>query len=77
MHWEYKDITIRFPRDGFTDINDSKLKQYNGVVQLADPIILAQLQQEGRNRWQAEGPTEFRTLDQLGTQELLTIPNSW
>lgn len=65
MHWEYKDITIRFPRDGFTDINDSKLKQYNGVVQLADPIILAQLQQEGRNGWQAEGPTEFRTLDQL------------
>lgn len=64
-HWEYKDIIVRFPKDGFTDINDSKPRLYNEVVRLADPIILAQLQQEGRQGWQAEGPTDFRTLDQL------------
>ena len=64
-HWEYKDLIVRFPRDGFTDINESRPKLYNAVVQLADPLILAHLQQEGQQGWQAEGPTEFRTLDQL------------
>lgn len=63
--WEYKDITVRFPKDGFTNINESKPKLYNEVVQLANPIILAQIQHEGRQGWQAEGPTDFRTLDQL------------
>ncbi len=63
--WEYKDLIIRFPREGFTDIYELKPKFYNPVVQLADALILAQLQQEGRNGWQAEGPTDFRTLDQL------------
>jgi zinc-ribbon domain len=64
-HWEYKDITIRFPREGFTDIYELKSRLYNEVVQRADSIILARLQQEGREGWQAEGPTDFRTLDQL------------
>jgi hypothetical protein len=64
-HWEYKDITVRFPGDRFTDINDSKPRLYDEVVQLANTIILAYLQQEGYYGWQAEGPTDFRTLDRL------------
>jgi len=63
--WEYKDIVIRFPKEGFTTINWYDAKKYNEVVRLADAIILAQIQQEGRHGWQAEGPTDFRTLDQL------------
>ena len=64
-HWEYNDITILFPKEGFTDIYELKPRLYNEVVQRADSIILARLQQEGREGWQAEGPTDFRTLDQL------------
>ncbi len=64
-HWEYKDITIRFPKEGFSSINAHNPRRYDEVVRLADPIILAHLQQEGRQGWQAEGPTDFRTLDRL------------
>ena len=64
-HWEYQDITIQFPREGFTNIYELKSRLYDEVVQRADSIILARLQQEGREGWQAEGLTDFRTLDQL------------
>ena len=64
-HWEYKDIVIQFPKDRFSNIHYDNHRQYNEVVQLADSLILARLQQEGKQGWQADGPTDFRTLDQL------------
>ena len=63
-HWEYKDITIPFPRDRFRAIPIGTRK-YDEACQLGDSIILTHLQQEGRLGWQAEGPTDFRTLDKL------------
>jgi len=65
-HWEYKDVTIRFPKDGFTDIQSDVPKRYGEVVRLGNSVILPRLQQEGHDGWQAESPTDFRTLDQLG-----------
>lgn len=64
--WEYKDITVRFPKDGFTNIQSDVPKRYGEVARLADPIILVRLQQEGHDGWQPESPTDFQTLDQLG-----------
>ena len=58
-------LFVKSSREGFTDIYELKPRLYNEVVQRADSIILARLQQEGREGWQAEGPTDFRTLDQL------------
>jgi hypothetical protein len=63
--WEYKDIVIQFPRERFTNIRSDDPRRYDEVVQLADSIILASLQQEGHYGWQAEGPTDFRTLERL------------
>ena len=63
--WEYKDITIQFPKDKFSDINASKSRRYDEVAELANSIILAHLQQEGLAGWQAEGSTDFQTLDKL------------
>lgn len=63
--WEYKDVIIQFPRDKFRDINVDNHKQYQEVVRLADTMILARIQQEGKQGWQPEGSTDFRTLDQL------------
>ena len=64
--WEYKDITVQFPKDGFTNIQSDVPKRYDKVVPLANQIILSRIQQEGHDGWQAEGPTDFRTLDNLG-----------
>lgn len=63
--WEYKDITIPFPMGNFSNINVENRRQYQDAATLADSIILAQLQLEGSQGWQADGPTDFRTLDQL------------
>ena len=63
--WEYKDILVQFPKDGLSNINVDNRKQYQAAAQLADSIILTHLQQEGSHGWQADGPTDFRTLDQL------------
>jgi hypothetical protein len=63
-HWEYKDITVPFPKDRFSGISDNP-RNYDEACRLGDSIILASLQQEGRLGWQAEGPTDFRTLDKL------------
>jgi len=62
--WEYKDIIIPFPRDRFSNIPITT-RRYDEVSRLGDSIILAYLQQEGRLGWQAEEPTDFRTLDRL------------
>ena len=67
--WEYKDIKIQFPRDGFTNIQSDVPKRYDKVVKLANQIILAHIQQEGNDGWQADGPTDFITLDNLGLVE--------
>ncbi len=64
-HWEYKDIIIQFPREQFKDINVDNRKQYQEVVRVADAMILARLRQKGIQGRQPEGPTDFRTLDQL------------
>ncbi len=64
--WEYQDIEIKFPKDGFTDIQSDVPKRYDKVIPLANRIILARIQQEGEDGWQADGPTDFRTLDNLG-----------
>jgi hypothetical protein len=66
IRWEYKDIEIQFPKDGFTNIQSDVPQRYDKVVPLANRIILARIQQEGQDGWQADGPTDFRTLDNLG-----------
>jgi zinc ribbon protein len=65
QRWEYKDLVIEFPKQEFSRIGTDD-KHYYAVVERGNAFILAALQTESRDGWQADGTTDFKTLHRNG-----------